>query len=284
MSSSARPARPVASAVPTRGPSWRRCNARFAAELPLAAPGPFADGVTSWLDPHGLWSAASDAPTGPPPERRSERPARRHPHEPGKRDAVRSGRRDCRSLGRMGGRARRDVRESRERRRAGTCLQRAPRSSRRPPSSRTAMSHRASAHGSPPSSEAASAVQRRRSARRWLRSCARHASATCLRSSRRRGSASFSAAAVRSYIAAVDRTARGRRSTKNGRSTPTIRAFPTTTIACGGDMLRTALGVRIVDQPTAPARARRSRALDRRRADGRAQCRADRAARACGTA
>src|SRR5262245_54704937 len=40
-------------------------HARFAAELPSAAPGAFAEGVVSWLDPHGLWSASSDAPTGP---------------------------------------------------------------------------------------------------------------------------------------------------------------------------------------------------------------------------
>lgn len=37
-------------------------RARFAADLPAAAPGAFAEGVTSWLDPHGLWSAAADAP------------------------------------------------------------------------------------------------------------------------------------------------------------------------------------------------------------------------------
>ncbi|HEV8548296.1 MAG TPA: S41 family peptidase [Polyangiaceae bacterium] len=40
-------------------------HARFAADLPSAAPGAFAEGVVSWLDPHGLWSASSDAPTGP---------------------------------------------------------------------------------------------------------------------------------------------------------------------------------------------------------------------------
>ena len=37
-------------------------RARFAADLPNAAPGAFAEGVTSWLDPHGLWSAPADAP------------------------------------------------------------------------------------------------------------------------------------------------------------------------------------------------------------------------------
>ena len=40
-------------------------RARFAAELPAAAPGAFAEGVTSWLDPHGLWSAAADSPARP---------------------------------------------------------------------------------------------------------------------------------------------------------------------------------------------------------------------------
>ena len=38
---------------------------QLAEELPAAAPSAFAEGVTSWLDPHGLWSAAPDAPTGP---------------------------------------------------------------------------------------------------------------------------------------------------------------------------------------------------------------------------
>jgi carboxyl-terminal processing protease len=37
---------------------------RFAADVPPALPRTFAEGVTSWLDPHGLWSAASDAPAG----------------------------------------------------------------------------------------------------------------------------------------------------------------------------------------------------------------------------
>jgi carboxyl-terminal processing protease len=37
---------------------------RFATDVPPAAPGPFAEGVKSWLDPHGLWSAAEDAPVG----------------------------------------------------------------------------------------------------------------------------------------------------------------------------------------------------------------------------
>ena len=38
---------------------------RFAEDLPTPAPGAFAESLTSWLDPHGLWSAAADAPTGP---------------------------------------------------------------------------------------------------------------------------------------------------------------------------------------------------------------------------
>jgi carboxyl-terminal processing protease len=37
---------------------------RFAAEVPPAASTPFAEGVKSWLDPHGLWSASEDAPVG----------------------------------------------------------------------------------------------------------------------------------------------------------------------------------------------------------------------------
>jgi carboxyl-terminal processing protease len=57
---------------PTGAPAGLSCTearsvvaeirARFAADLPRAAPGAFAEGVTSWLDPHGLWSAAADAP------------------------------------------------------------------------------------------------------------------------------------------------------------------------------------------------------------------------------
>jgi carboxyl-terminal processing protease len=38
---------------------------RFAADLPAAPPNAFAESLTSWLDPHGLWSASADAPTGP---------------------------------------------------------------------------------------------------------------------------------------------------------------------------------------------------------------------------
>lgn len=38
---------------------------RFAADLPEPLPNAFAESVTSWLDPHGLWSASADAPTGP---------------------------------------------------------------------------------------------------------------------------------------------------------------------------------------------------------------------------
>jgi carboxyl-terminal processing protease len=38
---------------------------RFAADLPPAAPNAFAESLTSWIDPHGLWSASADAPTGP---------------------------------------------------------------------------------------------------------------------------------------------------------------------------------------------------------------------------
>jgi carboxyl-terminal processing protease len=38
---------------------------RFAADLPEASPNAFAESLTSWLDPHGLWSAAADAPTAP---------------------------------------------------------------------------------------------------------------------------------------------------------------------------------------------------------------------------
>lgn len=41
----------------------REVQARFAAELARPTPAMFAELVTSWLDPHGLWSAASDAPT-----------------------------------------------------------------------------------------------------------------------------------------------------------------------------------------------------------------------------
>lgn len=41
----------------------REIHARFAAELERPTPAAFAELVTSWLDPHGLWSAASDAPT-----------------------------------------------------------------------------------------------------------------------------------------------------------------------------------------------------------------------------
>ena len=40
-------------------------HARFATDVPAASAGTFAESVTSWLDPHGLWSAAPDAPTGP---------------------------------------------------------------------------------------------------------------------------------------------------------------------------------------------------------------------------
>jgi len=43
----------------------REIHERFAAELPTAPPGAFAESVTSWLDPHGLWSASADAPTAP---------------------------------------------------------------------------------------------------------------------------------------------------------------------------------------------------------------------------
>jgi len=38
---------------------------RFADDLPAPAPAAFAESLTSWLDPHGLWSASADAPTGP---------------------------------------------------------------------------------------------------------------------------------------------------------------------------------------------------------------------------
>ena len=38
---------------------------RFADDLPAPGPVAFAESLTSWLDPHGLWSAAADAPTGP---------------------------------------------------------------------------------------------------------------------------------------------------------------------------------------------------------------------------
>jgi carboxyl-terminal processing protease len=38
---------------------------RFAADLPEPLPNAFAESMTSWLDPHGLWSASADAPTGP---------------------------------------------------------------------------------------------------------------------------------------------------------------------------------------------------------------------------
>jgi len=38
---------------------------RFAADLPEPLPNAFAESLTSWLDPHGLWSASADAPTGP---------------------------------------------------------------------------------------------------------------------------------------------------------------------------------------------------------------------------
>jgi carboxyl-terminal processing protease len=41
----------------------REVKTRFAAELTRPVPSLFAELVTSWLDPHGLWSAASDAPT-----------------------------------------------------------------------------------------------------------------------------------------------------------------------------------------------------------------------------
>jgi carboxyl-terminal processing protease len=41
----------------------REIQTRFAAELVRPTPAVFAELVVSWLDPHGLWSAASDAPT-----------------------------------------------------------------------------------------------------------------------------------------------------------------------------------------------------------------------------
>jgi carboxyl-terminal processing protease len=60
---------------PTGAPNGMTCDqaraviaevrARFAADLPAAPVEAFAEGVTSWLDPHGLWSASSDAPTAP---------------------------------------------------------------------------------------------------------------------------------------------------------------------------------------------------------------------------
>jgi carboxyl-terminal processing protease len=40
-------------------------RARFAEDLPVPAPAAFAESLTSWLDPHGLWSAAADTPTAP---------------------------------------------------------------------------------------------------------------------------------------------------------------------------------------------------------------------------
>jgi carboxyl-terminal processing protease len=61
--------------APTGHPVGLSCNqarslmqeirTRFAADLPPAAPHAFAESVTSWLDPHGLWSASADAPTAP---------------------------------------------------------------------------------------------------------------------------------------------------------------------------------------------------------------------------
>ena len=41
----------------------REIHERFAADVPEAAPKAFAESLTSWLDPHGLWSASADAPT-----------------------------------------------------------------------------------------------------------------------------------------------------------------------------------------------------------------------------
>ncbi len=60
--------------LPLGGPAGIRCatarsiiaevHARFAAEVPTPRTAAFADLVVSWLDPHGLWSDAPDAPPG----------------------------------------------------------------------------------------------------------------------------------------------------------------------------------------------------------------------------